>query len=317
MDLSMVIPAYNESRLVGHTVRSVVSRVPAQFGFEIIVVDHGSTDATAALAKDAGAIVVDGSGVRTIAALRNVGVANTTGRILVFLDADITLSESWAFNIGRVVASLDKDPRQIIGSNPRVPDNTSPLIKGWFEPKRVEVAPTHIGSCHLIISRTFFSELGGFPEAQETSEEFLLCLNARKAGAKIVGVPELEITHHGAPKNLRDFMTSEIWHGRGDWNSVSTVLSSRVAIASLMFVSLHAWLIAVLIWSRNSPVSILLPLSAIAAMCVGSAILKFAEHGIEHVIRNSATFYFYFFARSLSLFSALRSRKVRKRSRNN
>lgn len=315
MDLSVVIPAYNESRFIVNTVNSITGRVPSRFEYEVIVVDHGSTDATASLAGSAGARVVDGSGARTIAALRNLGVAQSTGRILVFIDADITLTSSWAEHFGNVVEAMDDDPRQICGSHPGMPDETSSLVRNWFEPKTMELAPTHIGSCHLIITRALFAEVGGFPEEQETSEEFQLCHNAKLAGARIVGVPELAIIHHGAPVTLRDFMKSEIWHGRGDWNRVATILSSRVAVLSLLFMALHAWFLVSLVVARSQPVLVLWPVLAIGMMCVGSAALKFSEHGLSYVARNTGTFYVYFVARSLSLFSALRSRNVRKRSR--
>jgi glycosyltransferase involved in cell wall biosynthesis len=315
MDLSVVIPAFNEERFIADTVNSITSRVPPRYGCEVIVVDHGSTDRTVDLARSAGATVIDGSGVKTIAALRNLGVGQATGRILVFIDADITLTPAWTDNIGGVVESLDREPRQICGSHPGMPETASPLVRRWFEPKAMEVAPTHIGSCHLIITRSLFAEIGGFPEDQETSEEFLLCHRARKAGARIVGVPALAITHHGAPRTLGEFMKSETWHGRGDWNSVSSILSSRVALLSLLFMALHALLLVSLFFVGSRPMLPLLPLLAIGLMCAGSAFMKFAGHGMSYVVANTFTFYFYFVARSLSLASALRSPDIAKRSR--
>lgn len=317
MDLSVIIPAYNEQRFIVATIQSIIGRVPPSFVSEIIVVDHGSTDRTADLAREAGARVVDGSGARTIAALRNLGVARSSGCILVFIDADITLTPSWTEHFPAVAASMTRDPNQICGSHPGMPDTASTLVRGWFEPKAGERAPTHIGSCHLIIGRDLFEKVGGFPEDQETSEEFLLCHNARKMGAAIVGVPELAIIHHGAPATLGAFMRSEIWHGRGDWNSPATILSSRVAMLSLLFMALHLWLFVAVVLAGDRPLLVVPPLLAIAGMCVGAAVLKFAGHGFRHVVGNSFTFFFYFVARSLSLFSAIRSRGAQKRSREN
>jgi glycosyltransferase involved in cell wall biosynthesis len=51
----LVIPALNEAEVIGEVVRSI----PRDVVDEIIVVDNGSTDATAAAAKDAGATVVE------------------------------------------------------------------------------------------------------------------------------------------------------------------------------------------------------------------------------------------------------------------
>ncbi|WP_375384737.1 glycosyltransferase family 2 protein [uncultured Microbacterium sp.] len=51
----IIVPAWNESRNVGHTVTEILSARP---GYDVVVVDDGSTDDTAAVASDAGATVV-------------------------------------------------------------------------------------------------------------------------------------------------------------------------------------------------------------------------------------------------------------------
>jgi glycosyltransferase involved in cell wall biosynthesis len=50
-----VVPAYNEERTVGRVVSAILERAP---GFDIVVIDDGSTDATAIEAERAGAQVV-------------------------------------------------------------------------------------------------------------------------------------------------------------------------------------------------------------------------------------------------------------------
>ncbi len=53
MKISIVIPAYNQEREIGHLVSQI-----KQLGFDVVVVDDGSDDATADAAKKAGAIVI-------------------------------------------------------------------------------------------------------------------------------------------------------------------------------------------------------------------------------------------------------------------
>jgi glycosyltransferase involved in cell wall biosynthesis len=83
--ISIIVPAYNEAETISDLVRSLRSLYP---GFEIIVIDDGSHDGTADLARKSGAIVYRhpyniGNG----AAIKS-GIRAATGDILVFMDAD-------------------------------------------------------------------------------------------------------------------------------------------------------------------------------------------------------------------------------------
>ncbi len=84
-EVSVIVPACNESQSIGQVVNRLVTLYP---DFEIIVVDDGSTDLTASVAKDAGATVYrhpynigNGASVKT-------GIRLASGRILVFMDGD-------------------------------------------------------------------------------------------------------------------------------------------------------------------------------------------------------------------------------------
>lgn len=84
-DISIIIPAYNESEVIGYVVKTIKTLYPES---EVIVVNDGSKDNTAETAKDAGAIVYShpyniGNG----AAIKS-GIRIASGEILVFLDGD-------------------------------------------------------------------------------------------------------------------------------------------------------------------------------------------------------------------------------------
>ena len=108
MHLSIVIPAFNEARLIERTLHSVAVSITAnqQAGFtsEIIVVDNNSTDNTAALARQSGARVVFES-INQIGRARNAGAAQATGDWLLFLDADSLLSPGLLADILQTIAS--------------------------------------------------------------------------------------------------------------------------------------------------------------------------------------------------------------------
>jgi glycosyltransferase involved in cell wall biosynthesis len=87
----MVIPAFNEERLLGASLAKIKSAAGAftQRGWEVefILCDNNSTDRTAEIARAAGATVVF-EPVNQIARARNSGAAAATGDWLVFVDAD-------------------------------------------------------------------------------------------------------------------------------------------------------------------------------------------------------------------------------------
>jgi glycosyltransferase involved in cell wall biosynthesis len=103
MDVSVIIPAYNEAKLIGACVGSVRAaiaaisdeRAPLGVRWRVIVVDNNSTDETAGLARQAGADLVVFEPVNQLARARNAGAAAAMGRVgaasshwLVFVDAD-------------------------------------------------------------------------------------------------------------------------------------------------------------------------------------------------------------------------------------
>jgi glycosyltransferase involved in cell wall biosynthesis len=84
MSASVIIPAFNEES----TIADVVASVPQSIAGQVIVVDNGSTDATADLAHDAGATVIHeprrGYGAACFAGFQAASKAD----VLVFMDGD-------------------------------------------------------------------------------------------------------------------------------------------------------------------------------------------------------------------------------------
>ena len=86
---SFVVPALNEADYLPATLRSIRAQTTG-VDYEVVVADGASTDATRAIASEAGAHVVvsDAGG---IAAGRNAGARAVRGEWLAFVDADTTV----------------------------------------------------------------------------------------------------------------------------------------------------------------------------------------------------------------------------------
>ncbi len=106
--VSFVIPARNEERFIGDCVDSLRLQ-SLDVPFEIIVVDNGSTDATAAVASKHGARVVFEARAG-LAYARQAGLDAARGRYLVYVDADSRLPASWTRDI---IARFERSSRLV------------------------------------------------------------------------------------------------------------------------------------------------------------------------------------------------------------
>jgi glycosyltransferase involved in cell wall biosynthesis len=89
IDVSIIIPAYNEGEAIGETLSDLFSVIKSsQRNYEVIVVDDGSADNTGAIAKEGGARVVRHRRNKGYGASLKTGVLASQAGIVVFYDAD-------------------------------------------------------------------------------------------------------------------------------------------------------------------------------------------------------------------------------------
>lgn len=108
--LSIVIPARNESAAIGNVVRTAKSEYPDA---EIIVVDDGSTGATARTAEEAGATVIGHPESLGIGAAVKSGARAARGEMLAFMDGD---GQHDPREIGQLLEKLDQGYHMAIGA---------------------------------------------------------------------------------------------------------------------------------------------------------------------------------------------------------
>ncbi|GAB4354640.1 MAG: hypothetical protein Fur0042_23700 [Cyanophyceae cyanobacterium] len=110
--VSVIIPAYNAAATIAATVASALGQTYGDL--EVIVVDDGSTDGTAAIVSDLGAdprlrLLRYPNGGQAIA--RNRGIAAAVGELITFLDAD----DQWTpEKVAEQVRALDENPEAAI-----------------------------------------------------------------------------------------------------------------------------------------------------------------------------------------------------------
>lgn len=109
--ISVVIAAFNESATIADVVRGVLAALPDPH--EVLVVDDGSTDETALVAREAGARVVTLPVNRGKGEALRTGIGEAVGDLLLFIDAD---GQDDPSEIPRLLEGLDGDTAMVIGS---------------------------------------------------------------------------------------------------------------------------------------------------------------------------------------------------------
>ena len=113
MRLSIVLPAKNESAAIGSTVAGIRQQYPDTAEVEVLVVNDGSSDDTAAVAQAAGARVVHHPYSKGNGAAIKTGARAAQGEVLVFMDAD---GQHDPADISRLLDQLSQGHDMVVGA---------------------------------------------------------------------------------------------------------------------------------------------------------------------------------------------------------
>lgn len=213
--VSIIIPAFNEEKMIGRCLGSLAKLDFARERFEVIVVDNGSTDKTLGIAESfqdrLNLRVLQKTGVR-ISALRNLGAQEAQGTIVAFLDADCLAKSDWLVQILELAPA---DGVGVVGAHYLLPDDSSWVGRIWHRYQEAEKSGevSHVPAGDLIMRREDFLHLGGFDETIQTNEDYELCERVRKAGMRVLAYPQVGVVHLGTAQNLRVFFRKQAWHG--------------------------------------------------------------------------------------------------------
>ena len=188
--ISIVVPAFNEERLLGHSLEQIKLATQAfeERGWEteLIVCDNNSTDKTAQIARDAGATVVF-EPVNQIARARNSGAAAATGDWLVFVDADSQPSAGLFSDVADQIVS----GKCLAGGVTVKMDSQRPMARFavgiWLIVSRTLKL---MAGSFIFCEAKAFQEIGGFNEKLFAAEELDLSIRLKKfakgTGKKLV-----------------------------------------------------------------------------------------------------------------------------------
>ena len=185
--ISFIVPAYNEETELPGTLQNVHSAAGGVgCDYEIVLVDDGSTDATASIGEKLEARVIS-INCRQIAAARNAGARAATGDVFIFIDADTRIT---ADHVSGVIGALDSGYVGG-GSRLRVDDKIPRWGRILFATFTTVYFALQLGAgAFLFTTRANFFAVGGFDETYFAGEEILFTFALKKLGRfKILSEP--------------------------------------------------------------------------------------------------------------------------------
>ncbi len=181
MLLSIIIPAWNEEKLLPDTLTAIraaadQSLTPAGIQWEMIVCNNNSTDRTAAVATEARATVVF-EPINQIGRARNTGAAAASGEWILFVDADSMPSPELFEDLAAALlnpkilggGSLLHMPMEQRGAR------TALAIWHW-----ISTRCRYAAGSFLFVRAAAFREVGGFDTAFFAGEEIFLSQKLKK-----------------------------------------------------------------------------------------------------------------------------------------
>lgn len=195
MKVSVIIPARNAAGTIAETFQSLQAQTFTDW--EAIVIDDGSTDATAEITQRHAAadprirmIVGDAQGVSVA---RNRGLAEARHEWILFLDADDWIKPS---HLQTMTAAIRKDPElagAYCGYARVAEDGTEFAGQTWWEPVDLfeQFARCCIWTVHAtVVRKSVILEVGGFLPGWKTCEDWDLWLRIARTGARFAMVCE-------------------------------------------------------------------------------------------------------------------------------
>jgi lipopolysaccharide/colanic/teichoic acid biosynthesis glycosyltransferase/GT2 family glycosyltransferase len=197
--ISVVVPAYNAAATLGDCLRALSQQTRDRDSYEVIVVDDGSTDATADVARTHGVRLVRQANAGPAAA-RNRGAREARGELLLFTDADCAPAPDW---IERLSAPFS-DP-EVVGAKGVYRTRQRSLVARFvqleYEEKYARMARQEqidfIDTYSAAYRRGVFLANGGFETLFRTAsvEDQELSFRLARKGYRLVFVPDAVVYH--------------------------------------------------------------------------------------------------------------------------
>lgn len=215
--VSVIVCAYQQETCIEQCVQSLVRLDYPDF--EILVVDDGSTDATASLARRFPVRVIS-EGRLGLSGARNLGLERATGDLVAYIDADAWADPDWLTYLAIALEPADA----ACAGGPNLPPPDDPPVAQCVA--RAPGRPTHVlldneraehvPGCNMAFRRHRLLEIGGFdPLYRAAGDDVDVCWRLQDRGYSIRFHPAA-IVWHWPRSRVRDFWRQQVCYGRAE-----------------------------------------------------------------------------------------------------
>jgi cellulose synthase/poly-beta-1,6-N-acetylglucosamine synthase-like glycosyltransferase len=196
---SVIVPVHNGASTLRACLRALADQTVARASYEVIVVDDGSTDASAAIAEQCGARVVCQAHAGAAAA-RNNGARAARGEMLLFTDADCEPEQGWVEamlapfadpEVAGVKGAYRTRQRSVVARFAQAEyEEKYARLAGWAA---IDFVDTHAAAYRRVV----LLQAGGFDTAfpNATVEDQELSYRLAAAGHRLVFAPRATVYH--------------------------------------------------------------------------------------------------------------------------
>jgi GT2 family glycosyltransferase/sugar lactone lactonase YvrE len=216
--VSVVVCAYNAADTIGECLSSLAGLTYPDV--EVIVVNDGSKDATGDIARRfafARVIDIPNGG---LSAARNLGLANATGEIVAYTDADVRVDPDWLTYLVQPFLASD-----VVGSGG---PNVVPADDPWMAQcvARAPGGPTHVllddrtaehvPGCNMAFRRVALEAIGGFnPIYLRAGDDVDVCWRLQARGWRIGFAPSALVWHRHR-SSVKAYWKQQAGYGEGE-----------------------------------------------------------------------------------------------------